>query len=153
MVSVQESVPCFWAPKQRWHPTLAPRSWVSSSTPTAPFHLTLCGHGRASHAPRIRRRRPLPHLSASPLPRAWRPRHIHRPAHGQAPQQTLATPDILRTRRAWRQCGRGRGWWMRWWWWMCWRRRSAIRRIWCLRARMRLLTGVPCRRSHPHCRT
>ncbi|KAF8163881.1 hypothetical protein K438DRAFT_1984991 [Mycena galopus ATCC 62051] len=52
---------------------------------TAPFHLTLCGHGRASHAPRIRRRPLLQRLSTSPLRRAPRPRHIHQPAHGQVP--------------------------------------------------------------------
>ncbi|KAF8141049.1 hypothetical protein K438DRAFT_1785121 [Mycena galopus ATCC 62051] len=34
VVLVQESVPCFWAAKPGWHHTPAPRSWVSSSTPT-----------------------------------------------------------------------------------------------------------------------
>ncbi|KAF8141030.1 hypothetical protein K438DRAFT_691216 [Mycena galopus ATCC 62051] len=48
-----------------------------------PLHLTLCGRGRASHAPHICRRRPLPRLSASALRRARRSRHIHPPAHGQ----------------------------------------------------------------------
>ncbi|KAF8162037.1 hypothetical protein K438DRAFT_1859044 [Mycena galopus ATCC 62051] len=62
----------------------------------APFHLTLCGHRRVSYAPRIRRRRPLLRLSASPLPSARRPRHIHRPVNGQAPQQPFASADIMR---------------------------------------------------------
>ncbi|KAF8197153.1 hypothetical protein K438DRAFT_1967400 [Mycena galopus ATCC 62051] len=63
----------------------------------APFPLTLCGHGRASHAPRIRRRRPLPRLSASPLRRVRRPHHIHRPAPGQAPQRNLCEELALPT--------------------------------------------------------
>ncbi|KAF8180515.1 hypothetical protein K438DRAFT_1842081, partial [Mycena galopus ATCC 62051] len=46
-----------------------------------PFHLTLCGHGRASHAPRIHRRRALPRLSASPLRRA---RHSASPSYSPA---------------------------------------------------------------------